>query len=657
MFYNSMFQNLSSLPVAYTYNGKHYRGFSEDITNAVTKKDGSVTRTTALFCQTLTVTVEITDYEGYDAARLSVKFENKTDAPAARLADIDSLSMTYAGRDLTLCGIFGDGGDPVAFEQTGKNDGGYAPYAYPMYGDDAKPIHMEPPTGRGTYHYFPYFHLKTATGGMFAALGHPIIWRGSFIPTTVEADDGTVLPAADITLGQAHFDTALRPGESVTLPSVTLLYHNEADTDAAMNHWRHFFLDCITRKIGGKLFPPHMSGGTSWLYNEMRDATEDNQISAMNAYLDHNIPIDFWWMDAGWYFRREGEQLNIWMETGTWLMDTNRFPTSMAAISEHGQKHGVSTLLWFEPEMARLGDEDLSDKAVPKEARILGSPLMDMGYPGFADWCFERFSSILDAGKISLYRQDYGVNPADIFLHPDINPEGRVGYIENRYAQGYYALWDKLIEHYPDMMIDDCAAGGGRNDIDSMRRAVPLHKTDHDYSRQDDKQSMHQSLFAWIPYFGACLVGPDKCREVTPYMVQSSFCSWMALAVDITADTVDWDCLRRYTALWDEIKVYFTADYYPLTPWSHDDCSWRGWEFYDPTTGGGFAQLFRPVNAPDASYTVPFKGLDPAATYELWNRETDKKTIVSGNTLLSDGFVMTLNQPESAVVIGIKRIQ
>ena len=271
------------------------------------------------------------------------------------------------------------------------------------------------------------------------------------------------------------------------------------------------------------------------------------------------------------------------------------------------------------------------------------------------DWCFDRFSSILDKGKISLYRQDYGVNPAVIFTHPEINTEGRVGMMENRYARGYWGLWDKLITRYPDMMIDDCAAGGGRNDIDSMRRSVPLHKTDHNYTLQNDKQSMHQSLFAWLPYFGACLVGPDKCSEVTPYMMQSTYAPWVALCTNVYAEGYDWDCLRRYANLWQELNPYYTADYYPLTAWSRGDKAWRGWEFYDPETDSGFFQLFRPANAAEARRAIRLKGLDPAATYELWNRETNEKTTLPAATLLTTGFALEL-EAEGAVTVTFRKI-
>lgn len=642
-------KSLAHLPVAYTYGGERYNGFSKDFTLTDTVTEDNVTRVSGLLCDTLTITVEITDYtpRGYDAICWRVTFANNTDKPSPRLSDLSAFSMGYMGTDPVLTGIYGDGGV--------DENGGYAPYSFPLSGRNAKPIHMEPELGRGTYNYFPYFHIKDQKGGLFIAMGWPILWKADFTPDTTEMEDGTAIPCTRIDMGQARFDAILQPGESAVMPSITLLHHTESDPDNATNHWRHFFMDCIMRRVDGGLFPPHLSGGTSWLYAEMKDATEANQIDAMDQYLKHSIPIDYWWMDAGWYWKRRGEHLTTWMETGTWLVDTDRFPTEFAAISEHGAKHGVKTLLWFEPEMARLPENESDPEGIPYKYHLLGSPLVDMGDPDFVDWCFDRFSSILDTGKINLYRQDYGVNPAVIFTHPEINTEGRVGMMENRYARGYWGLWDKLIDRYPDMMIDDCAAGGGRNDIDSMRRAVPLHKTDHDYSRQDDKQSMHQSLFGWLPYFGACMVGPDKCSEVNPYMIQSTYAPWVALCANVYAEGYDWDCLRRYTQLWQELNPYYTADYYPLTAWSRGDKAWRGWEFFDPKTESGFLQLFRPANAAEERRAVRLKGLCEGAVYELWDRETDRRTVIPASTLLHEGFVVEM-EAESTVTITFRRV-
>ncbi len=60
-------------------------------------------------------------------------------------------------------------------------------------------------------------------------------------------------------------------------------------------------------------------------------------------------------------------------------------------------------------------------------------------------------------------------------------------------------VFDSLIARFPNMMIDACAAGGGRNDLETMRRAVPLHKSDSGYHDPEIKMSMNTALFLGSP--------------------------------------------------------------------------------------------------------------------------------------------------------------
>ena len=89
----------------------------------------------------------------------------------------------------------------------------------------------------------------------------------------------------------------------------------------------------------------------------------------------------------------------------------------------------MKTLLWFEPEVVRL-EKDLRDKenGIPEEY-MMNDVLADMGNPDFIDWMVERVSGIITEGGISLYRQDYGINPAYYFQIAN-TPE-RSGIVEN----------------------------------------------------------------------------------------------------------------------------------------------------------------------------------------------------------------------------------
>ncbi len=629
--------NPEKLPVTFTYNNKTYRGFGKDfkeVSHKIVNEKIKVKHIIELiFKKNIKITIEAAVYPDYCAYEWTVYFENRGNKNTKVFKNINGADMIFKGEKPVLKGIYGDGG---------VGNGPYSPYAIDLESEIAR---FSPETGRSTYNHFPYFNLEHGVGGTFIAIGWPIMWKAEF-----ENEDEGV----HFTGKQKSLETYLKPGEKMRTPLISLLEYEGRDEYANMNLWRHWILDCNTRKIQGQLFEPVISGGTSWIYNEMANATDENQIAAMKAYTDNKIPISYWWMDAGWYFKTGNESLQTWLDTGTWMVDTKRFPSEFKAISDFGRDVGVKTLLWFEPEVVRL-DWSLHDEeyGIPKEY-MLNDTLADFGNEDFINFFVERASSIINKGGISLYRQDYGINPAGIF--DSVNQPDRIGIRENLYAQGYYRYWDILIEKYPDMMIDSCAAGGGRNDIESLRRAIPLHKTDHDYSNFTDKQAMHQSLFSWIPYFGTPVTGPDKCNTSDEYALQSAYVPWMAMGYNVNNKRLDWDIVKKCTDEWMQIKDFFYADYYPITEWNRTDTDMRGWEFIDPSSGRGYFQLFRPEKCETSSITVKLYGLNGTDIYVLKDSSGNKISETDGKTLMENGITINIEKERCSYIVLIDRI-
>jgi hypothetical protein len=52
---------------------------------------------------------------------------------------------------------------------------------------------------------------------------------------------------------------------------------------------------------------------------------------------------------------------------------------------------------------------------------------------------------------------------------------------------------------------------------------------------------------------------------------------------------------------------------------------------------------------------VRLKGLCEGAVYELWDRETDRRTVIPASTLLHEGFVVEM-EAESTVTITFRRV-
>ncbi len=88
----------------------------------------------------------------------------------------------------------------------------------------------------------------------------------------------------------------------------------------------------------------------------------------------------------------------------------------------------------------------------------------------------DLINASIDEHGVDFYRQDFNTDP--LAYLENYETEERRGANENHYAAGVLRFWDGLQEKHPGMLMDACASGGRRNDIDVMKRMVPLIRSD-----------------------------------------------------------------------------------------------------------------------------------------------------------------------------------
>jgi len=493
-----------------------------------------------------------------------------------------------------------------------------------------------PPGGRPCGHVFPYYNLAWGNEGLIVVVGWPGQWAAQF------ARDGA--HGLHLTAGQERTRLRLRPGEEIRTPLMVLQFW-QGERVRSQNLWRRWMLAHNLPRVDGKLPTPLLTPCSSHQFAEMIKADEASQRLFIDRYLEERLDPDYWWMDAGWYVNQSG-----WPNTGTWLVDSNRFPRGLRAITDHGHARGVKSIVWFEPERVTPGTE-----LYERRAWLLGrdgeQKLLNLGHPEARPWLTDRIDKLLTEQGINLYRQDYNVDPLGYWRGADA--EDRQGITENHYVTGYLAYWDELRRRHPGMLIDSCASGGHRNDLETLRRALPFLRSDYIFDPVGN-QGHTYGLSSWFPYHGT----GTAPRQFSLYELRSNLaCPHDIPCWDVRDRALDYDLLRRVVSDWRRYAGMYFGDFYPLTPHNLDPTQWMAWQFDRPEAGQGLVQAFRRARSPYESARLRLEGLDPKARYALENLDHPAAPVeVSGSELVEKGLLISAPTQPAAVVVLYRRV-
>jgi alpha-galactosidase len=201
------------------------------------------------------------------------------------------------------------------------------------------------------------------------------------------------------------------------------------------------------------------------------------------------------------------------------------------------------------------------------------------------------------------------------------------------------------------MLIDSCAAGGKRNDLETMRRAIPLWRTDYNYEEPVGTHAITQGISMWLPYHGGGV------NQTDTYRFRSSMTPWFNCVFDVRRHDIDYDLIRRQISQWREVADFFLADFYPLLPYSRGADDWMAWQFHSPEKGAGMIQAFRHSESVFIHAVIPLKGLDSAAQYEVKDLETGQIQIATGSDLLKKGLPVIIQEQPGSVLMSYRKIE
>lgn len=614
---------------------------------------------TSIACE---VTFE--EYKNFPAFQYTVRLSNEGTNNSAKIHDFKALDIRWNRADTTL---------PILYRTQGsdsRNDD------FMFVGEDMRKsmwVHnrdvridsasnsafrkalnssLFDSDGRPSATWLPFFNYKTGPDGLIVALG----WNGTWFAQFAHHGNGDT----DISAGQERLDTILYPGETIRSPLVMLAYW-EGEVGHAQNMFRRFMLAHNHPQENGK---PAL---TPICRNSWGGAPTNEHLDAIKEVVEKGYEYDCYWIDAGWYGQGKDPSPDVfhgdWGSTvGDWRVNPYRHPNTLKPIADALTKTNMKFLLWFETERAvngvpstvehpewylRAGGGNASE-AGPGE-----SLLLDLGNPEALEWVTDQIYSILEENNISWYREDFNMVPNPYWENHD-SPD-RVGMSEMRFVEGLYQLWDDLLARRPGLMIDNCASGGRRIELEALKRSIVLWRTDYNcfpYLTPEVTQSHTFGLAHWVP---ANSTSPFV-TTVDNYFARSSISSGAVLSAyelstltkDIPTEFTDW--LKYRVAEAKRARPYFYGDFYPMTQGNWSDDAWLAYMMWLPEQESGLVVAFRRPKSMVSTLNVELQPIDPEKNYRIEDVDSGEVKVVSGKELKENGLPIRAGARESKLI-------
>ncbi|MBD8022663.1 alpha-galactosidase [Microbacterium gallinarum] len=263
------------------------------------------------------------------------------------------------------------------------------------------------------------------------------------------------LAPAVLGAGERFTATTLAPGESYASPTVVATW-----SDAGLDG------------LSDRLHPWVRSWSTiarprPLTLNTWEAVYFDHSLSRLEPLVERasEVGVERFVLDDGWFLGRTDDRRGL----GDWTVDPERWPVGLGPLAARVNAAGMEFGLWVEPEMVSL-DSDLARRhpdwllTAPDSVTWRWQHVLDLSLPEVEQHLFDRFDALLDEYPIAYLKWDHN---RDLLVEAS-RPQ----------VLGLYRLLDRLRAAHPGVEIESCASGGGRIDLEILRRVDRVWTSD-----------------------------------------------------------------------------------------------------------------------------------------------------------------------------------
>lgn len=170
-------------------------------------------------------------------------------------------------------------------------------------------------------------------------------------------------------------------------------------------------------------------------------------------------------MDDGWFGHRNDDNTSL----GDWKVNDEKITGGLKHLVDEVNRIGLKFGIWFEPEM--ISPDSELYRAHPDWAialpgrtpcRSRNQYVLDLSRKEVRDYVYEAVASILRSANIEYVKWDMNRQLTD--LGSSFLEERNQGELLHRYVLAVYELQERLMQEFPNLLLENCSGGGARFD-------------------------------------------------------------------------------------------------------------------------------------------------------------------------------------------------
>ncbi len=567
----------------------------------------------------LEIRVEATEYRDVPSVDWTVHLKNTSATDSPILEDVQALDAVFEERSAAPFVLHHSLGD--------SNSGdSFRPLSETLEPD--RKFVLAPVGGRSSDGNLPFFNLQGVDGGTAIAVEWSGQWSTGFNQTSPTK--------AHVTAGMELTHLTLHPGEEIRTPKILIVFWHGQDPQRGNQFLRKTLLAHYSPRRNGQIVFAPLCGTV--LEADPDGTYERAHVRVMKPHAERGLEV--FWSDMDpqqWY------PGGFPSGTGNWQVDTAKYPRGLKPVGDAARSAGLGYLLWFEPERVAPGTEIARDHP----EWVLGGSnggLFWLGNPKARQWITQRVEEQIKSAGLSWVRWDFNIQPLGYWRGADA-PD-RQGISEIRHIEGLYAFWDELERKYPGLLIDVCASGGRRLDIETLSRGLPLWHSDLqcDGPHFEADQLQNAGLYQWLPLHACGLFALEPS-----YAFRSAFTTGnvFALAADSPANEQG---VRKSVELQKRLRPFVLGDFYETLPHSADIGAWFAYQFHRTDLDSGYLIAFRRAKCEETTKVVSIHWIVPSHRYDVEFVDTGIHKKLTGKELAHIAVSVT-TAPGSEIVI------